>query len=85
MGQSYWEKNQKKSLKGYRKHIDVFVSAMRAFPERIGEAQFRAKTENEFIELLPKLPLHPVRDDHLHGEERPRRDEGPVYGTPIAC
>ena len=71
MEQNYWENNQKKSLKGYQKHIDVFASAMRAYPERIGEAQFLREAKNEFIELLPRLPLHPGSKRHLFNQLMP--------------
>ncbi len=71
MEQNYWEKNHKKALKAYRKHIDVFVRAMKAYPERISEAAFLKETEDQFVALLPKLPLHPGSKAHLFNELMP--------------
>lgn len=68
---SYWEKNRNKSLKAYRKHIEIFVNAMKAYPKRITQEQFLKETEKEFIALLPKLPLHPGSKTHLFNKLMP--------------
>ena len=71
MEQNYWLKNQRRALKGFRKHVGVFVSAMKVYPERISEGQFLKETEEKFIELLSKLPLHPGSKRHLFNDLMP--------------
>lgn len=44
---------------------------MKAYPVKIDEALFHQEAEEGFIELLPKLPLHPGSKRHLFNELMP--------------
>jgi hypothetical protein len=44
---------------------------MKAYPERISEAQFLKEAERRFIELLPRLPLHPGSEKHVFNNLMP--------------
>ncbi len=69
--QTYWMKHRRKTMKAFRKHIAVFVSAMKRYPERIDEQQFVSEAEKRFEELLPSIPVQPGSKGHLFNELMP--------------
>jgi hypothetical protein len=59
MNMGYWVRREEKALKTFEQHIKVFQGALEKYHGGMDKVILYHEAQDEFIRLLPRLPLHP--------------------------
>ena len=71
MKYGYWSTHSEKALKTYGKVAKPLLHAMEQYPLKGNTKDISSEMESRFVEILPKLPLHPGSPRHLFNDLMP--------------